>query len=158
MVAVATVVAASLQLKPPTIPTLCDRKSSAASEPKSALHPSSAMKSRWLEPCFSIASFTPMRNCFPNSAKSPLSGMDIPIVSARDGFGARIRQAEISNRVAVKRDPRFRTHRPFIAKAKLRSLVNHVEDMKFARPPCNIVASYLVDKVLAKEQLVGLLL
>ncbi|CCW62535.1 unnamed protein product [Phytomonas sp. EM1] len=35
---------------------------------------------------------------------------------------------------------------------KLRSLVNHVEDMRFTRPPCNIVANYLCDRVLAREQ------
>lgn len=34
---------------------------------------------------------------------------------------------------------------------KLRSLMNHVEDMRFSRPPCNIVANYLCDRVLARE-------
>lgn len=34
---------------------------------------------------------------------------------------------------------------------KLRSLLNHVEDMRFGRPPCNIVANYLCDRVLARE-------
>lgn len=34
---------------------------------------------------------------------------------------------------------------------KLRSLMNYVEDMRFSRPPCNIVANYLYDKVLARE-------
>lgn len=37
---------------------------------------------------------------------------------------------------------------------KLRSLVNHVEDMRFTRPPCNLVASYICDKVLSKEGVV----
>nr|CCC95179.1 unnamed protein product [Trypanosoma congolense IL3000] len=34
---------------------------------------------------------------------------------------------------------------------KLRSLLNHVEDIRVGRPPCNIVANYLCDKVLARE-------
>lgn len=34
---------------------------------------------------------------------------------------------------------------------KLRSLINHVEDMRVSRPPCNIVANYLCDRVLASE-------
>lgn len=34
---------------------------------------------------------------------------------------------------------------------KLRSLMNYVEDLRFSRPPCNIVANYLYDKVLARE-------
>ncbi|CBH17519.1 replication factor C, subunit 1, putative [Trypanosoma equiperdum] len=34
---------------------------------------------------------------------------------------------------------------------KLRSLLNHVEDIRAGRPPCNIVANYLCDKVLARE-------
>ncbi|EPY29144.1 replication factor C subunit 1 [Strigomonas culicis] len=34
---------------------------------------------------------------------------------------------------------------------KLRSLINYVEDVRFSRPPCNIVANYLCDKVLARE-------
>ncbi|RNF04928.1 putative replication factor C, subunit 1 [Trypanosoma rangeli] len=34
---------------------------------------------------------------------------------------------------------------------KLRSLVNYVEDIRVSRPPCNIVANYLCDKVLARE-------
>jgi replication factor C subunit 1 len=34
---------------------------------------------------------------------------------------------------------------------KLRSLVNYVEDMKFSRPPFNVVAAYIRDRVLARE-------
>ncbi|GET88937.1 replication factor C, subunit 1, putative [Leishmania tarentolae] len=34
---------------------------------------------------------------------------------------------------------------------KLRSLLNYVEDMRFSHPPCNIVANYLCDRVLARE-------
>ncbi|RNF11010.1 replication factor C, subunit 1 [Trypanosoma conorhini] len=34
---------------------------------------------------------------------------------------------------------------------KLRSLMNYVEDIRVTRPPCNIVANYLCDKVLARE-------
>ncbi|KEG11548.1 replication factor C, subunit 1 [Trypanosoma grayi] len=34
---------------------------------------------------------------------------------------------------------------------KLRSLLNHVEDIRVSRPPCNIVANYICDKVLARE-------
>ncbi|CCW66032.1 unnamed protein product [Phytomonas sp. Hart1] len=36
---------------------------------------------------------------------------------------------------------------------KLRSLVNHVEDLRFTRPPCNIVANYIYDRILAREQI-----
>ena len=35
---------------------------------------------------------------------------------------------------------------------KLRSLMNHVEDIRFSRPPCNIVANYICDVVLARER------
>jgi replication factor C subunit 1 len=35
---------------------------------------------------------------------------------------------------------------------KLRSLMNHVEDVRFSRPPCNIVANYICDVVLARER------
>ena len=34
---------------------------------------------------------------------------------------------------------------------KLRSLLNYVEDLRFSHPPCNIVANYLCDRVLARE-------
>lgn len=34
---------------------------------------------------------------------------------------------------------------------KLRSLLNHVEDMRLSRPPCHIVANFLYDRVLARE-------
>ncbi|KAH9597331.1 ATPase [Trypanosoma melophagium] len=34
---------------------------------------------------------------------------------------------------------------------KLRSLLNYVEDIRVSRPPCNIVANYICDKVLARE-------
>ncbi|PBJ79865.1 replication factor C, subunit 1 [Trypanosoma cruzi cruzi] len=34
---------------------------------------------------------------------------------------------------------------------KLRPLLNYVEDFRVSRPPCNIVANYLCDKVLARE-------
>eukprot|EP00796_Vickermania_ingenoplastis_P007446 gene7446-5244_t len=34
---------------------------------------------------------------------------------------------------------------------KLRSLLNHVEDMRFSRPPCHIVSNFLCDRVLARE-------
>ncbi|KAG8342238.1 putative replication factor C, subunit 1 [Trypanosoma vivax] len=34
---------------------------------------------------------------------------------------------------------------------KLRSLLNHVEDIRVSRPPCNIVANYICDKILARE-------
>lgn len=33
---------------------------------------------------------------------------------------------------------------------KLRSLMNYVEDVRFIRPPCNIVANYLCEKILAR--------
>uniref|UniRef100_A0A0A9Z276 Replication factor C subunit 1 n=1 Tax=Lygus hesperus TaxID=30085 RepID=A0A0A9Z276_LYGHE len=32
---------------------------------------------------------------------------------------------------------------------KLRSLINYVEDIRFTRPPCNIVSNYLCERVLA---------
>ncbi|KPI86966.1 putative replication factor C subunit 1 [Leptomonas seymouri] len=34
---------------------------------------------------------------------------------------------------------------------KLRSLLNYVEDLRFSHPPCNTVANYLCDRVLARE-------
>lgn len=34
---------------------------------------------------------------------------------------------------------------------KLRSLVNYVEDIRFSRPPCNIVANFICEKILARE-------
>ncbi|KAG5477988.1 hypothetical protein LSCM4_05385 [Leishmania orientalis] len=34
---------------------------------------------------------------------------------------------------------------------KLRALLNYVEDLRFSHPPCNIVANYLCDRVLARE-------
>lgn len=34
---------------------------------------------------------------------------------------------------------------------KLRTLTNYVEDVRFTRPPCNLVANYICDKILARE-------
>ncbi|CUG91424.1 replication factor subunit 1, putative, partial [Bodo saltans] len=34
---------------------------------------------------------------------------------------------------------------------KLRPLIKHVEDVRFTRPPCNIVANFICDRILARE-------